>query len=118
MRATITRMNWRRRWRNLRGGSRLWKHSAGDEEGSLTRPSATLSRRERARPNGGHMKRWIGIFAAVTCLMAQAPSGSPFRIEKLDAALDEVIAPDVKLETLGDRFALTEGPVWVPGRPG
>src|SRR5262245_55213842 len=54
----------------------------------------------------------------ITVLLAQAPSGSPFRIEKLDPALDEVIAPDAKLETLGDRFALTEGPVWVPGRPG
>lgn len=44
---------------------------------------------------------------------AQAPTGTAFRIEKLDPALDEIVAPDATLETLGDRFALTEGPVWV-----
>jgi gluconolactonase len=46
---------------------------------------------------------------------AQPPSGASFRIEKLDPSLDALIAPDAKLELLGDRFALTEGPVWVPG---
>jgi gluconolactonase len=52
-------------------------------------------------------------------LRAQTQNGTPFRIEKLDPALDEIIAPDATLETLGDRFALTEGPVWVPeGRDG
>jgi gluconolactonase len=50
--------------------------------------------------------------------LAQAPDGTPFRIEKLDPRLDALIAPDAKLETLGDRFALTEGPVWVPGIAG
>ena len=49
-----------------------------------------------------------GVFAA-----AQAPAERPFKIIKLDAALDEIISPDAKLETLGDRFGLTEGPVWV-----
>jgi gluconolactonase len=45
--------------------------------------------------------------------------GEPFRIERLNPALDEIIAPDAQLEQLGDRFALTEGPVWVPdGRDG
>ena len=29
-------------------------------------------------------------------------------------SLDGIIASDTTLETLGDRFALTEGPVWVP----
>jgi gluconolactonase len=43
----------------------------------------------------------------------------PFRIERLDPALDEIISPDAKLETLGEHFGLTEGPVWVPeGRSG
>jgi gluconolactonase len=74
------------------------------------------------------MKRWIsvtagiGILASLVVLSAQAPpSGTPFRIEKLDPALDEVIAPDAQLETLGEHFALTEGPVWIPrqnGQPG
>ncbi len=43
----------------------------------------------------------------------------PFRIERLDPALDAIIAPDSKLETLGEHFGLTEGPVRVPeGRRG
>ena len=43
----------------------------------------------------------------------QAPTGTPFRIERLHPGLDDVVAGDAVLETLGDRFALTEGPVWV-----
>ena len=45
---------------------------------------------------------------------AQTPGGTAFRIERLDPALDDILAPETTLETLGDRFALTEGPVWVP----
>jgi gluconolactonase len=41
-------------------------------------------------------------------------SGTDFRIERLDPALDAVIDADARLVTLGDRFALTEGPVWMP----
>jgi len=44
---------------------------------------------------------------------AQPPADRPFKIVRLDPALDEIIAPDGKLETLGDRFGLTEGPVWI-----
>jgi gluconolactonase len=65
---------------------------------------------------------FVGILiaaAAAGVIRAQTSGGTPFRIEKLDPALDEVIAADAKLETLGDRFALTEGPVWVQeGRDG
>src|SRR3954451_12927306 len=44
----------------------------------------------------------------------------PFRVERLDPALDAVLSADATLETLGDRFALTEGPVWIrePGGDG
>jgi len=43
----------------------------------------------------------------------------PFHIQRLDAALDQIIAPDARLEVLGEHFGLTEGPVWVPeGRTG
>jgi gluconolactonase len=38
----------------------------------------------------------------------------PFSITKADPGLDQIIAPNAKLELLGDRFGLTEGPVWVP----
>jgi len=44
---------------------------------------------------------------------AQPPAERPFKIVGLDPALDEIIAPDAKLETLGEHFGLTEGPVWV-----
>ena len=36
-----------------------------------------------------------------------------FAIVKLDPALDAIVSPDAKLETVGDRFGLTEGPVWI-----
>jgi gluconolactonase len=45
---------------------------------------------------------------------AQSPSPRDFKIIRLDPALDAIVAPDAQLETLGDRFGLTEGPVWVP----
>jgi gluconolactonase len=63
------------------------------------------------------MKRTVTTVMLLTVvfklLHAQTPASAPFRIEKLDDALDEIISPDASLETLGDRFALTEGPVWV-----
>src|SRR5258705_10640895 len=43
-----------------------------------------------------------------------ATGGAPFTIERLDPAVDELIAPGTQIETLGDRFALTEGALWVP----
>jgi gluconolactonase len=63
---------------------------------------------------------WLFTAAvAAGVVHAQAPGGTPFRIEKLDPALDDIISPDATLEMLGDRFALTEGPVWVQdGRDG
>lgn len=65
-------------------------------------------------------------FAALVLLNAQgpAPAGSgipdmgqaadrPFRIVRTDPALDAIIDANAKLELIGDRFGLTEGPVWV-----
>jgi len=54
---------------------------------------------------------WALLFAAALC--AQPPAGRPFKIIRLDAGLDQIIAPDAKLETLASGFGLTEGPVWV-----
>jgi gluconolactonase len=45
---------------------------------------------------------------------AQEPAPRPFRIVRHDAALDRIVTPGTQLELLGDRFGLTEGPVWVP----
>lgn len=52
---------------------------------------------------------------------APAPAGeaskpddkTAFAIVKLDPALDAIVSPDARLETVGERFGLTEGPVWV-----
>ncbi|RPH63531.1 MAG: SMP-30/gluconolactonase/LRE family protein [Acidobacteria bacterium] len=63
------------------------------------------------------MRRVIALLMmtlAVTALNAQSKAGTPFRIEKLDPALDEIISTDARLEQLGDKFALTEGALWVP----
>jgi gluconolactonase len=40
------------------------------------------------------------------------PRNAP-RIERLDPALDRLIASDAKIETLGEGYDWTEGPVWV-----
>ena len=52
---------------------------------------------------------------------APAPAGeaskpddkTAFAIVKLDPALDAIVSPDARLETVGDRFGLTEGPLWI-----
>ena len=44
---------------------------------------------------------------------ATVPDTSGFAIVRLDPALDAIVSSDAILETLGDRFGLTEGPVWV-----
>ena len=67
-------------------------------------------------------RRLIGALLLAVCaapaasLVAQAadPVPRPFRIVRADPKLDEVISGDARLELLGDRFGLTEGPVWVP----
>jgi gluconolactonase len=41
------------------------------------------------------------------------PAAQSFRIERIDPALDALIAPDAKLELLASGFGLNEGPVWV-----
>jgi gluconolactonase len=50
----------------------------------------------------------------VGVLNAQEAAGTAFRIERLNPALDDIVSPGATMETLGDRFTLTEGPLWVP----
>ena len=66
------------------------------------------------------MKRFIVAAAVCTTAVihAQSQGGSPFRIEKLNPALDALVDVNAQLEQLGDRFALTEGPVWMPDSAG
>jgi gluconolactonase len=55
------------------------------------------------------------VVASVTAIAPSlAQESRPFRIVRNDPRLDAVIAPDAELELIGDRFGLTEGPVWVP----
>lgn len=42
-----------------------------------------------------------------------APEARPFRIERADPALDDIVAADARLELMADGFGLNEGPVWV-----
>ena len=47
------------------------------------------------------------------------PQAKPFRIDRADVALDGVISPRARLDTLASGFGLNEGPVWMPdGREG
>lgn len=43
-----------------------------------------------------------------------SPKAEPFSITRADPRLDDVVAPDAKLELMAQGFGLTEGPVWVP----
>jgi gluconolactonase len=63
--------------------------------------------------------RGVATFLAAVLLIGaagaggQTSAGAPFRIERLHRALDDIVDGGARLELLGDRFALTEGPVWV-----
>ena len=43
----------------------------------------------------------------------QAPPADSMRIERLDPALDKLIAPDAKIEVLAQGHDWTEGPLWI-----
>jgi len=58
----------------------------------------------------------VAVVAAVMSAAvghAQAPAARDFRIITLDPSLAAIVSPDASLETLGEHFGLTEGPVWV-----
>jgi gluconolactonase len=42
------------------------------------------------------------------------PAPKPFRIRRMDPALDAIVAPSAELELIASGFGLNEGPVWVP----
>lgn len=64
--------------------------------------------------------------ALAACVTADNPTESPTEphtvprraigsIERLDPAIDSLIAPDAQIEVLADGFDWSEGPVWLPG---
>src|ERR1700679_974399 len=71
---------------------------------------------QSAATDGGSQMMLRRVFVCLGlayALSAQPPAERPFKIIKLDPALDAIISADAKLETLGDHFGLSEGPVWV-----
>jgi len=60
------------------------------------------------------MRRLSGRSLALAVLLpamvgAQAPAPRPFKVVKLDPALDAIISTDAKIEILGEHFGLTWG---------
>jgi len=55
----------------------------------------------------------MAVALGVMVVRAQGPAARDFRIIRLDPALDAIVSPDATLETLGEHFGLTEGPVWI-----
>jgi len=53
---------------------------------------------------------WLSVHAAWAATSTE-PIG---RIERYDAALDQIIAADAKIEKLAEGFTWAEGPVWIP----
>ena len=53
--------------------------------------------------------------ASLTAALAsgQPFAERPFKIVALDPALNAIVDPGTKLETLGDHFGLIEGPIWI-----
>ncbi len=58
----------------------------------------------------------LGVVSAALLSAQQPPpplTEQPFRILKSDPALDELIAPDARLEVMAEHIGLSEGPLWI-----
>ena len=58
------------------------------------------------------------VFLVMTMDHADGQTRTPARptlgrIERLDPALDSIVAPDAKMEIIGNGFDWTEGPLWI-----
>src|SRR5580692_10331600 len=58
------------------------------------------------------MKRFLPLLFAPVLVLAQDPD---FKIERFDLGLDQVLAPEAKIEKLAEGFLWSEGPVWKDG---
>jgi gluconolactonase len=56
---------------------------------------------------------FAGLVAFAIVTGAQTPPADSMRIERLDPALDKLIAPDAKIEVLAQGHDWTEGPLWI-----
>ena len=60
----------------------------------------------------------VAVFAVGVALAADEPAERFFTIERNAPGIEELISPGAELELLGDRYGLTEGPVWVDSEDG
>lgn len=58
----------------------------------------------------------IGLAGMATAAAAFAADGAAARIERLDPALDALIAPNATIQRVATGFKFTEGPMWREGR--
>ena len=68
-------------------------------------------------------RTWVGALIAVVSASLSAqqpapPTEQPFRILKSDPGLDELIAPDARLEVIAEHIGLSEGPLWIRDEQG
>jgi len=83
----------------VRPDARAIQHFSCDRKSKKETKSGPAAPAERGR----------GVAAAGGQTQAEAP----FRIVKMDPALDAIIAPDAKLDTVADHIGISEGPLWV-----
>lgn len=62
------------------------------------------------------IKATLTAIASIFVAMTAVANDAPARIERLDAALDAVIAPGTAIERVATGFKFTEGPMWRQGR--
>lgn len=60
----------------------------------------------------------VALFAVGMALAGDEPSERFFTIERNAPGMEKLISPGAELELLGDRYGLTEGPVWVDSEDG
>jgi gluconolactonase len=58
----------------------------------------------------------IGAVLVAAPIHAVAAQTGAMRVERMDPALDALIAPDAQIERVATGFTFTEGPVWTKGR--
>lgn len=59
---------------------------------------------------------WLTLLVALACATSNAADNASTHIERMDPALDAIIAPDAKIERVATGFKFTEGPMWREGR--
>ena len=58
-------------------------------------------------------KLWIIFLSIIAAVSAAAPTQEKNPILRLDSALDAIVPPDAKVETVAGNLVFIEGPVWV-----